>query len=487
MNRLKKKMQFRRLVFTIGLACVALVVGVAGMIGLLQLHKAQTSGFGACAALPLLGVVSGAAMTDDEFRQKVLGGVESIQKKNEELTTNFGNLQKETKTAIEDLTKIKNTCNDQATVMAALQKVLTAMKMEQRLAFGDPVARLVARENVRDFINAAVRRMVFGKDAKLPEHLQKALTGEDAGLGQALVPQETAAEIYDVLASYGRWSTLGVRNVGARTEVLPIATSRPVATWFGAGTGGTGEGDAGQGGAKAGGSVSLLIQTLMVLLSVSEEEIQDATVDVSAVVLNDFIEACNFGLDFAAFTANGSADVTDAGYYGIFEAGTINTNCKSVAAAGNVTVDKLDLEDFVRCLTTVSDGVLQRPAKWWAHPKIIAKMLLVRDAAKRPIFQTMLEAPAPGGIGSILGSPVIPVSAAPNTDAAGAKVAVFGDPRGQVIGLRRAFEFAESEHVGFTANLRWFRGKMRAGVKMRIPTGNPATHVPFAVLTLPNA
>ena len=78
MNRLKKKMQFRRLVFTIGLVCVALVVGVAGMIGLLQLHKAQTSGFGACAALPLLGVVSGAAMTDDEFRQKVLGGVDKL-------------------------------------------------------------------------------------------------------------------------------------------------------------------------------------------------------------------------------------------------------------------------------------------------------------------------------------------------------------------------------------------------------------------------
>ena len=487
MNRLKKKMQLRRLALTIGLVCVALFVGVACLSGLAQMHKSDGIGLGASAALPLFGMAVGGALTEDEFRQKVLGGVESIQKKNEDLTTNFGNLQKETKTAIEELTKVKNTCNDHATALMAVNKVMLAMRQEQRLAFGDPIARLVGREEVRNFINAAVRKVVFGKDAKLPEHLQKALTGDDAGLGQALVPQETAAEIYDVLASYGRWSTLGVRNVGARTEVLPVATSRPSAIWYGGGTGGTDEGAAGTSGTKAGGSVSLLIQTLMVLLSVSEEELSDATVDVAAVVLNDFIESCNYSLDYAAFTAGGAANTTDAGYSGIFNAATANTNCKALAAAGNVQVSSLDLEDFVRCLTTVSDGVLQRPAKWWVHPKIIAKMILVRDAAKRPIFQTILEAPAPGGIGSLLGFPVIPVSAAPSTDAANAKVAVFGDPRGQVVGVRKAFEFAESEHVGFTANLRWFRGKMRAGVKMRIPTGNPATHVPFAVLTLPAA
>lgn len=426
--------------------------------------------------------------TIDEIADSVEKGVAAIQKTNEELTTKVGNLQTETKKAFEDLTLVKNGQNDLAKTIQAVQKVQTAMQLERRLAFGDPIERVLANEEIRNWLNASARAATGMRVDKMPQHLQKALTGADSGLGQELVPTGIAQEIYSLLAMYGRWSSLGVKTIGLRTESQPIKTARPRAYWLGPNCGsGKAEGDEGTEGSYGGGSVSLVIQTIIALLSVSEEELADSTVDLSREILNDFVEAANYALDFAAFTANGGADQDDAGYYGIFEAAAIHTGCKAEAAAGNISVSKLDLEDFVRCLTTVSDTVLMRNAKWWSHPTNVAKFCLLRDANKRPIFQTALEAPAPGGIGSVLGYPVIPVSAAPSTDAASAKIATFGDPMAQVVALRQQFEFAQSEHVGFKSNLRWFRAKMRAGVKMRIPTGNPAAHKPFAVLTLPAA
>jgi HK97 family phage major capsid protein len=106
------------------------------------------------------------------------------------------------------------------------------------------------------------------------------------------------------------------------------------------------------------------------------------------------------------------------------------------------------------------------------------RALSVRDGNKRPLFMTALEAPAAGGIGSILGYPVVPASAAPTTNAASAKVAAFGDPQGQVVGIRNDFEFAASEHHRFDYDQIAYRGLARFGNKIRSATA-------FAVLTLP--
>jgi hypothetical protein len=102
----------------------------------------------------------------------------------------------------------------------------------------------------------------------------------------------------------------------------------------------------------------------------------------------------------------------------------------------------------------------------------------VKDSNGRPIFLTALEAPTAGGIGSILGYGVVPSHAAPTTNAANAKIAVFGDPSGLVVGLRNGFEMEASDHAGFTTYERYFRGVARAGVKVRRSQA-------FAVLTLP--
>ncbi len=77
--------------------------------------------------------------------------------------------------------------------------------------------------------------------------------------------------------------------------------------------------------------------------------------------------------------------------------------------------------------------------------------------------------------------------AAPTTDAASAKIAVFGDPQAYVVGIRQDIELAQSEHIKFAENQIAFRCLVRAGGKHRIPGSNPAGFIPLVVLTLPGA
>jgi HK97 family phage major capsid protein len=111
------------------------------------------------------------------------------------------------------------------------------------------------------------------------------------------------------------------------------------------------------------------------------------------------------------------------------------------------------------------------------HPQILVRALHTKDLNGRPIFLTATEAPTMGGIGSILGFPVVPAHAAPSANTTSSKVAVFGDPSGLVVGLRNGFEMEASDHAGFTTYERYFRGVARAGVKIRRAEA-------FAVLTL---
>lgn len=424
-------------------------------------------------------------LTDEQFRTMVLDGVEVIETKQQKVLADVEGLSKETKKAMEEVTTVKNTVNDVVKTSQAMEKLTAQIKRDVRMSFDDPLKRFCASEENRNWLNAIARAMVWPSEVgKLPAHLKTALTGVDSGLGQAVIPTETASDVYDTLSTYGVWNTFAVRRPGARTNVLPVKTARPTYYWIGAGTGGSAEGTAITEGAYTGGSVSMSIQTLGVYLTVSREELADATNDVAAMVLADFAQTIAYGLDWAALTADGTADQTDAGYVGIFEAASVHTGLIATAADGNTTVGALDLADFIRCLTTVNANVLSRRARWWIHPHILAKICGIKDNNGRPIFQTALEAPAPGAIGSILGYPVILADAAPSTDSASAKVAVFGDPMGQTVGVRQDFEFAQSEHIKFAENMVAFRGLARAGVKMRVPTGNPSGCKPFAVLTL---
>lgn len=469
---------------------------------------------GAFVVLAAAAKVDGAA-ADEDFETEMLNGVKDIKgrvksiedgngetkKKTEKIESDIQKVMndldrsdKEVKKALEDLTKVKNTCNDFAVTMAKMEKVQKAVALNARSSFGDPIKRLCAgNDELNAFFKAVGMALQHGGNfEKLPTELKtlieggrneiKSLTGVDAGLGQATVPQATFNEIYDLLLQYGAWNKLSVQRVGVRTTVLPIATARPTAYWLGAQSG-VGEGSAITESGFAGGSVNLLIQTLGVYLTVARELLADSSVDMAPYLLRQLVQALNYGLDYAAFNAAGGANQTDGGYTGLFQAALANTNLACAATPGNTTIAQLILEDFVNTITTVNPQVLMLQPQWWMHPQVLAKSVLIRDKNGRPILQTWQEVPRPGSIVSILGYPVDMVGAAPNTDAPGNPVMAFGDPEGVTVGIRQDMELATSDDILFAQNMRAFRGLMRAGSKIKTQA-NSTSLKPVAVLTL---
>lgn len=412
----------------------------------------------------------GGGMSDAEFKTGVLGSVKQIQTAQEKLLTNVNNLDKETKKTLEDLTKIKNDFqghNDEFKRLdQTLKKLQLQLTMEARMAQGGNTLslgqRVVQDKESCKQVFAAIARSIGRNDIAM-----KAL-GEDSSPGSTMINDALSADIYHSLLSYGAWATLGVRPVGTVNTKLPVKTARPVANFITT-EGGTISDDT----TKAGTSLTMNMEVVGVLLNVSLQLIQDGEYDVVADVLDDFIEAVNYRCDFGAFQGNGTTDATNGGFTGLFAFGTAAT-----ATSTRTTIAATKYDDWLKCLTTVDASVLSRPAKWWIHPSLMAAAIAVTDSNGRPIFQTALEAPQAGGILNLFGYPVVPVGAAPSTNAASAKVAVFGDPRAFAVGMRKAFTFEESDHARWNTFERSFRGVSRFGAK-----GLKASAL--AIMTLP--
>lgn len=472
MNRLKKKMQWQDRMLMIGLAAVVAVLFAAAIVGLIHLDQPAFASLGGSALLPVLGMAAG-ALTDEEFRKKVLDGTEAIVGKQKEFEKTFDEFQTSTKKDIGELTNVKNTVNDISAKVVAIERAQLALRQERSLFQGDPVRRILASEEKAGMFLCAVLKAAgkpipsnleqFGKMLNVGKHgavIGKTALLESATPGSTMIMTELARDIYDLLSTYGAWSTLNVRTVGTKTTRLPVRTARPTFTWV------TTQGTALlEDTAKAGTEVNLDIITGGAMIGVARELIEDAEIDVVGELLNDFAEACGYGLDWSAFSANGDVDGTDGGMTGIFVGGTA-----AVAANGGTKIGLLKLEDFVRCMTTLPAVASRRPLKWWMHPYTLARICTIQDGNGRSLFHTAMEAPAPGAIGSILGRPVVLADAAPSTDAAGTVVAVLGDPRGCDVGIRKQFEFAASEHFQFSENKVTYRGLIRGGVKIKAAT-----------------
>lgn len=398
-------------------------------------------------------------MTEQEFQTKVLGGIEAqatetnrLKTAQEQILGDVTRLSGETKKSFEELTKVQGFANEFTKALAKLQ---AQVAREARASFANPVERFCADENRANWIIAC-----FKQAAKMPLNAveKTAITGIDSGIGGAVTPQETANAIYDALLRYGQWNTLGVMPIGSRTQIVPLVTARPTAYWVAQGAQITE-------GAVTGTSVTLTIKEAAAWIPVANALLEDAEPSFAPYLMDLLLQAVAYRLDWACFAADGTNDTTDGAYTGIGVGGTAAN-----AAGGNTTVDVLDLADFTRCLTTVDAGVLSRGAKWWIHPQILAKITLVRDSNGRPIFQNALEAPAPGAIGSILGYPVVVTAAMPSTDSAGQVVAVFGDPQGCAVAVRKQFALDSSSDFQFDYNRTAFRSIVRAGVVIKSAT-----------------
>jgi HK97 family phage major capsid protein len=411
----------------------------------------------------------GSALEEKDFQAKVLGNQKVMKVEQEELLKNVGNLDKETKKALQEVTDAKNKFDgldsDFKALDVAMKKLQVMLTLEQRMANGGNTLSLGQR-TIKDKETA---KQVFAMIARsiCKEDAAKRALGEDTSPGSTYITDELSTDIYDSLLRYGAWGTLGVRPVGTKNHKIPIKTTRPVANFILA-EGGTINDDT----TKAGTTASLEVEIMAVLLNVSLQLIEDGEIDVVADVIDDFIEALNFRLDYAAFSGNGTADGPNGGITGLFNFGTAST-----ATAGRLSIASTKYDDWLKCLTTVDAVVLSRPARWWMHPTNIAAAVGVKDDNGRPIFQTALESPA-GGILNIFGFPVTPVGAAPSANAASAKVAAFGDPRAFAVAVRKQFAIEESDHARWTTLERSFRGHGRADA-----VGLKASAL--AVMTLP--
>lgn len=404
----------------------------------------------------------------------ILDQVKSVRSHIDEQFADIGNFQKETKTALEELTKAKNSfaglSSDLETVQQTMKRLQLQLGRERQLAYGNPIERIARDPEKRARFNAAVRLAVSDHRGDLDETAKaickelgieaKAL-GEDTSPGSTVIDDALANEIYDSLEMYGAWATLGVRRLGTKQTKFPVKTARPIAYYL------LTEADTIADDAnKAGTSVTAEAEIIACLINVSLQLLQDSTFDVTRDVMDDFIQAFNYRLDYSAFQGAGTATGTAAKLHGGVT-GLANFATAHTLEATENTMEEADLENFMSMLTTVDVEVLNRGAQWWLHPFHLVRTLAIKDSNGRPIFLTALEAPAPGKIGSILGYPVNPVNAMPSANTAGTKVAVFGDPSAYIVGIRQDFQFEASDHARWTTYQRSFRGVGRATGKGR--------------------
>jgi HK97 family phage major capsid protein len=404
-------------------------------------------------------------LSDEQFQETVLRGVNAVEEKfqavernQETLLKNYEQLGRETKQTMEEMTRLKNTANDRAQILTAVQKLQMQLRTEAIAAGLDPIQRIANDPEKRARLNLAVRLAVDrnGDLRQACEPLARAI-GEDTGEGATLIIAQLFKEIFDTLAQYGDWSTLGVRRLGTKVTNFPVKTARVLAQWLT-----TEAAPIPDDTNEAGSTLTLTVLPNAVLLNVSRQLIEDAEFDVTAMVMEDFQQAWNLRLDTAAFAGSGVADGNNGGFTGLFNAGL-----KAQAAQGNTTAGTLDFDDVNRCLTTVAPVVLRRKPRWWMHPQMLARMMGIKDNNGRPIFLGALEAPSYGAIGTILGFPVVPVMAAPNTDGPGQLIAAFGDRNGQVVGVRDDFVFEASDHYRWNTLERSFRAYGRAATGCR--------------------
>jgi HK97 family phage major capsid protein len=396
------------------------------------------------------------ALDEKAFQDQVLKGLGESQKTTDALVANYDNLDAQTKSIFEDITKQKNEftglTGQISNIEQSFKKLSLQLRNEQRNAFGNPVQRILADPEKKNLLNAKIRAAL---GAPLNEGHQKALTSA-SGAGATYLRDGLDTDIYDTLGTYGIWNTFDVKSVSTLNNKFLVKTARPNALYFGEGVTIT------EDTAKAGTSVTCEAKGIKVVLSVPIELLQDSEVDLSNDILADFLEALAYRMDWSCLQADGTADSADGSMTGIFAGGTA-----SVAATGNVSVETLDFEDYTKCMLTVDEGVLSRESRWWMHPRQLIRSLSVKDSNGRPIFLTATEAPTSAGIGSLLGSPVVSSFAAPTANTTSSKIAVFGDPKGLVVGLRTGIEFAQSNEAKFEDYESTFRGVARFGCKIR--------------------
>lgn len=400
-----------------------------------------------------------------EFQKGVINAVDALKKaqseSTEHLLANYDRLDKSTKAAMEDFTKAKNAFADKKDIEEISRKMAllgASLQREQRAAWGNPIARIANDERLR---RAFTRKFIA--ELEIAQRLAGKPITKDLDTGNtpgstAIDNAEVERELYTALLTYGAFRNLDVRMIGRTVTEIRLQTARAAMAFVDEAVAITADST------KAGSKLTVTPKKLAGLISTSTELEEDDVVGIVQEILNDFAESLAYKLDWIGFTADGTADATDGGFSGMFYGGT-----NVVAATGNVTVATLDYADVLACITGVNAAVLQRgQGKWFLHPTQLARLLSILDLNGRPIFNTAIEAPSYGSIGTILGFPVVPVGAAPTANTVSSLIAVFTEGNNQAIRIRRDFHFDRSEHFAFNTDEITYRATARAASKTKI-------------------
>lgn len=395
--------------------------------------------------------------------KEIMDALGKVETQNETLIKNIGQLDKETKKALQDFDAAAKRLDSVEEIIRSMQKFQKHLALERRQAFSSPAKRIAYDEEKRGIFLARLCKSLEIEN-KAPERIRaicKDLDSANTPGSTFIANNELERDIYDLLATYGVFNQFDSRMIGAKTTEVRLKTARVAAVFVDEAGSMTADST------KAGSKVTVTPGKIGALISVSSELLEDDIGGLVEDILNDIAESIAYRIDWVAIAADGGADATDGGFTGIMGGGGTDRT----AASGNTTMATLDYEDVLACVTNLPTGLLQRgTAKWLMNPTILAKMMLIKDGNGRPIFHSALDAPSYGSIGTILGFPVATAAVAPTTDSAGARVAAFGDFMAEAVRIRRGITFDRSEQWAFDTDEITFRGTARAGAKVKAAT-----------------
>lgn len=420
------------------------------------------------------GSGGGGGNTDDPVAKAILDKIEGVRKLHTEVTDKLATIDGEGKRLSEEFAKA---CKNFDGLGADVQRVMQALaKMEEKVrnvkqydAGLDPMKRILADKEVaayadsifRGYANAARKNMSVSVNEAQMKHFQDFLAIEKAldtgnSPGSNVVDDMIRTEFYSLIASYGVFPQFDVFVATKKTTKLITDDTDPVMV-------GVDEGSAPSEATVSGTTASVTAAKFMAWIGITNELLQDSEVNLAAFLMPKFARATAYRADHLVLAADGSDDEVDMEFTGCFAGGTAVT-----LASGETTIDAADYEDFMAMLAAPSASVLSRPSTGWIfHPTLLIKLLGLKDENGRPIFLPSVDAPSLGGLGSILGFPVLLAHAAPSTNSASKKVATFGDKMGQTLLIRQGLELAASEHFAFTSDKMTYRATTRMATKTR--------------------
>lgn len=350
----------------------------------------------------------------------------------------------------------------------------------------DAIDKYLNQPGVREFWNALGRHMrnvsIPKEQAKFldsmrvhsPANWPRHLVSVNKDLGVApvgsveafLVAEGFSEQLFDLLYIYGAFKTLGLRTLAKNYTKFSKTTGRPSALFITPTmTVGTQiPADA----TFAGAQLLPLANMVASLVNVSLALIQDAEVDISRVMVENFTQGLSARIDFACFQGTGANDANNGGQTGIF----MDANIAAVVAdQGETQIEQLGRQSFLNAVAAVAAATLQRQCRWWISPTILPALMRLAEGQGA---YWLLKSPSEttDGTWNLVGFPVEWTAQAPiPVDGPSQKIAAFGFGDSYLVNLSDEFIVESSEYFKWNTLQASYRAWARVYCETREATG----------------